>query len=267
MTNFRLSISPYKYKVNNIFTQIHRTRDCSSDEEQFSIALNELRTIFAKNSYPVKLVKSKISVFFKDDKKPPRPDQINSFCLDYNNHMVDIIAKKLVRKMKNFAPDFNINTCYRSIKISNIYSYTFKPKNELMETANCVYCFECECSAKYIGQSKRLLKVRVGEHQQKARESSIYGHIIDCKEYKKKFRIFKKQNNDQNVTVKQLEAEKQRLAMTKDQIKINYFQSHFKIIQKNFRSKQHRMDAEAFFIRMHRPKLNKQEELKFFKLF
>jgi hypothetical protein len=42
---------------------------------------------------------------------------------------------------------------------------------------------------------------------------------------------------------------------------MNYFQSHFKIIQKNFRSKQHRMDSEAFFIRMNKPSLDKQEEL------
>ena len=135
-----------------------------------------------------------------------------------------------------------------------------------METANCVYCFECECSAKYIGQSKRLLKVRVREHQQPSRESSIYRHIIGCEDYKKKFTIFKKPNNGQNVTVKQLEAEKLKLGMTKDQVKMNYFQSHFKIIQKNFRSKQHQIDADAFFIRIHRPKLNKQEELTFFKL-
>ena len=118
ITNFSQSVSPYKYKVNNIFTQLHRTRDCSSDEEQFSIALNELRTIFANNSYPSRLVESKIAIFFINDKKPPRLEKINSFCLDYNSHMVDIIAKKLVKKMKNFAPDLSINTCYRSIKIS-----------------------------------------------------------------------------------------------------------------------------------------------------
>ena len=51
ITNFKLSVSPYKYKVNNIFTQLHRCRDCSSDNEQFLIALNELRTIFARNSF------------------------------------------------------------------------------------------------------------------------------------------------------------------------------------------------------------------------
>ena len=56
----------------------------------------------------------------------------------------------------------------------------------------------------------------------------------------------KKPNNDQNLTVQQLEAEKLKLGITKDQVKLDFFQSHFKIIQKNFRSKQHRMDAELF---------------------
>ena len=142
-TNFKLSISPYKYKANNIFTELHRTRDCCFDGEQFSQALNELRNIFSRNSYPKKLVESKIKFFLSDDKKPPRQENINSFCLDYNSHMVDTLAKKLVIEMKNFAPDFAINTCFRSIKITNIYSYTHKPKSDIIDTPNCVYHFQC----------------------------------------------------------------------------------------------------------------------------
>ena len=84
--------------------------------------------------------------------------------------MVDTLAKKLVIKMKNFAPDFAINTCFRSIKITNIYSYTHKPKSDILDTPNCVYHFQCECSENYIGQSKRKLNVRIGEHQQNSRK-------------------------------------------------------------------------------------------------
>ena len=87
-TNFKLSISPYKYKVNNIFTQLHRTRDSCSDQEQFLLALDELREIFARNSYPRKIVEEKIQKFFQDDQKPPRPENIHSFTLDYNSHQV-----------------------------------------------------------------------------------------------------------------------------------------------------------------------------------
>jgi hypothetical protein len=63
------------------------------------------------------------------------------------------------------------------------------------------------------------------------------------------------------VGVKQLELQEGKLNLSKDEVKMKFFESHFKIIQKNFRSKKYRMDAEAFFIRMNRPTLNKLEEL------
>ena len=55
--------------------------------------------------------------------------------------------------------------------------------------------------------------------------------------------------------------------MTDFKLKFEYFKSHFRIAQKNFRSKWHRLEAEAFFIRMTLPKLNDQKEQEFFKLF
>ena len=70
-TNFKLSISPYKYKVNNIFTQLHRTRDSCSDQEQFLLALDELREIFARNSYPRKIVEKIQKNFSRRPKTTP----------------------------------------------------------------------------------------------------------------------------------------------------------------------------------------------------
>jgi predicted GIY-YIG superfamily endonuclease len=39
-----------------------------------------------------------------------------------------------------------------------------KPKKKPI-LKNCIYQIECECKAKYIGQTKRPLKIRVKEHQ------------------------------------------------------------------------------------------------------
>ena len=75
------------------------------------------------------------------------------------------------------------------------------------------------------------------------------------KNIRKKFNIIKKPNKDENLTGKQLEDEKEKLSLTKDQVKMKFYHSHFRVIQKNFRSKKHRMNAEAFFIRMRRPTL------------
>ena len=41
-TNYTKSVSPQRYKNGAIFTQLHRVRDCCSDETQFSICLDEL---------------------------------------------------------------------------------------------------------------------------------------------------------------------------------------------------------------------------------
>ena len=114
---------------------------------------------------------------------------------------------------------------------------------------------------------KRKLIVRVREHQQKSRETAICSHIRTCKAYKSKFKFFKNPNTDPNISENQLALEKQKVGLSNDKLKFKYFTSHFKILQKNFRSLDHRMDAEAFFIRMKQPKLNKQEELSFFELF
>ena len=142
--------------------------------------------------------------------------------------MVDTLAKKLVRKMKNFAPDFAINTCFRSIKISNIYSYTFKPKAEIPETPDCIYHFQCECSEDYIGQSKRKLIVRVREHQQKSRKTAIWSHIQSCNAYKSKFKFFKQPNTYPNIS------EKHKLGLSNDKLEFKYFTSHSGILTSKF---------------------------------
>ena len=125
---------------------------------------------------------------------------------------------------------------FRSIKISHIYSYTFKPKAEIPETPNCIYHFQCEGSEDYIGQSKRKLIVRVREYQQKSRKTAIWSHIQSCNAYKSKFKFFKKPNTDPNISEKQLAPEKQKLGLSNDKLKFKYFTSHFKILQKNFRN-------------------------------
>ena len=110
------------------------------------------------------------------------------------------------------------------------------------------------CTSSYIGQTKKKLIRRVGQHQQASRDSPICSHIMSCSTYKNKFKDFRN-------------AQKNKLSMTEFKLKFEYFKSHFRIAQKIFRSKWHRLEAEAFFIRMTLPKLNDQKEQEFFKLF
>jgi hypothetical protein len=149
----------------------------------------------------------------------------------------------------------------------HVYSYTFKPKIDKFDTANCVYHFRCACNLEYYGQCKRQLKVRIREHQQPSRKQAICLHISKCETYKRQYKFFRQPNNDPNITVSQLEIEKYNSQLSNEKLQFEYFKSHFKIVQKNFRSKRHRMAAEAFYIRMNRPKLNEQKEQELFQLF
>jgi hypothetical protein len=91
--------SPYKYKANNIFTQLHQTRDCCYDEEQFSQALSKLCDLFARNSYPKKLVGSKI--FYLIIKTPLDKKILTHFALITIATLdtVETLAKKLDIKL------------------------------------------------------------------------------------------------------------------------------------------------------------------------
>ena len=47
--------------------------------------------------------------------------------------------------------------------------------------SNLVYRFKCHgCNAQYVGESKRHLKTRLGEHKQRSRESAIKDHNLQC---------------------------------------------------------------------------------------
>ena len=58
-----------KYLKGNIFTALHRERDACSTPQIFMESLEELKTVFYRNSYPMALVEARIKRFLADDKK------------------------------------------------------------------------------------------------------------------------------------------------------------------------------------------------------
>ena len=143
-------------------------------------SLEDLRAIFPKNNYPSWHVEQKSKSLLENDKKPPREENLHTFCLDYNFHRLHFHAKQLIKKVKQITPDISINLCHRSIKISQLFFYTFKPINETFTFTNCIYKFRCFLSSSYIDQSCRPLKKRAQEHQEHSKSSGILEH---CKIY------------------------------------------------------------------------------------
>lgn len=160
--------------------------------------------------------------------------------------------------MKKVTPDISINLCYRSIKISEIYSHTFKPIRDKFNINNCVYKFACVCSSTYIGQSKRKLKKRSEEHNQPSKSLGVVEHIQSCEFYKTRKKAFMEDFKNLPKPLKLTELQKEN----------EFYKSHFSILQKNFRNVFERLRSEAYYIRMFRPKLNIQTNTqKYFQLF
>ena len=161
--------------------------------------------------------------------------------------------------MKRITPDIKINLCYRSRKIHQLYSYTYKPiPKDIFSCTSCVYKFQCFCSSTYIGHTGRMLKVRAKEHKQSSKSLGVLEHITTCEFYKNREKLFLEENKNLLKPLKLTELQKQN----------EFYKSHFSIVQKNFRSKFDRLKSEAYYIRMFRPDLNIQVNTqKYFKLF
>ena len=126
------------------------------------------------------------------------------------------------------------------------------------ETANVVYKFQCTCKdcSAYIGQTELPLIERIKQHNQYCHARGIYFHIQECEIYKRKLESLLNENGNPSPN-----SDKHH------ELEIDFLKSHFTVLEKNFATYFERMDAEAYFIRSHRPKLNEQKQHRYFSLY
>ena len=190
MTNFEQSISSPKYKKGAILTNLHRAFDASSSKEIFMETLEELKKIYGRNSYPSALVNSKINIFLANSEKPERKPTNHTIVLEYQSPLIEHSICDLTRRMSKMLPDFQVNVAYRVIKISKLFSHLAKPETDVFEKSNVSYCYKCPCQEKYIGQTLRMLKTRIREHQMPSSYSNINLHILEREKYKNEAQLF-----------------------------------------------------------------------------
>ena len=82
--------------------------------------------------------------------------------------------------------------------------------------------------------------------------------MLTCDTYKTRTKLF----------MEEFKNLPKHLKLTELQKEIEFYKSHFSILQKNFRNVYERLRSEAFYIRMYRPNLNIQTNTwKYFCLF
>ena len=159
-----------------------------------------MKNIYIENNYPQNLILRKISELksrkfepsqfrkIRDEEIKNHPERNCNISLTYTSPRCETIAKKLLRCVKKVTPEFSINFCWRTIKMSSMTSPKLKNQVPTILKNGCIYKFTCaeECRKEYIGESKRLLKTRIGEHFQESRldESAIGEHTSECQFFK-----------------------------------------------------------------------------------
>jgi hypothetical protein len=70
------------------------------------------------------------------------------------------------------------------IKLSKVILPRLKPKTDYFYSANVVYKFDCPCLSAYIGETSKLLELRIFKHRTD-KQSHILQHINHCEKFKK----------------------------------------------------------------------------------
>ena len=139
ISNFQHSVMSMKYLKGNIFTALHRERHACSTHEIFLKSLEELKDVFHRNSYPIRLIESRINFFLSNDQKPEREPSDITLVFDYTSPHIEQYICRLARRMSNILSNFRVNIAYRTIKVTKMFSCHAKQKIELKEQNNIVY--------------------------------------------------------------------------------------------------------------------------------
>ena len=225
----------------------------SSTENNLNESLKKLKEKFLLNEYPEHIIDDKIR-FIKNTKfqsnskkdsyakeKQENPERNHTFILPYSNTGIEHITKLIQQSIKKTTPDFKINFAFKSSKISSFLLTNIKPNLEDLERSAVVYRFNCPCGASYIGETVRILKLRINEHNQKSRPSEIHTHISQCQIY-------------QDNLPKHIDSKKTTYNF--------HLHSKFEILSKNQYNYHSRINTESILITLLEPTLNKQNTFK-----
>ena len=168
---------------------------CSSWVE-FDKEVNFLLAYFRDNGYPThvvyKVLNKYLTSHFKDKVNNFNVSKLKFYCkLPFlNNPASNFIKKDLGKILRMCYPHMDIRFVFSNSRtIQGLVNH--KEKNPTFLTSGLVYLYKCgACGATYIGQSKKCLKTRVGEHfgistrtgepLVRPPQSSIRDHIEIC---------------------------------------------------------------------------------------
>ena len=156
------------FKQNSISTLLHHGFTICSNWQNFHHEISFLVQYFKNNSYPSSLFNKYLKDFLNSKFQPPQPKTTVNKLLMYasipfvHNNDFKLQLEKTIMKM---FPALDIRLVSQNPKkLGSLFQY--KDKLPTLMRSLVVYCFTCpKCKVgKYVGATKRLLKVRIDSH-------------------------------------------------------------------------------------------------------
>ena len=164
------SFVPFNFKTNIISCLVYRAFRICSRSTLFENELSFLKEYFLKNGFTCKIIDNVIrkTLFNIYHSKPveiscsKNPVYIR---LEYLGFVSNVLKRKLSILINKFYPQIQPKFIFNS---SNSIGHLFNYKDKLppLLVSNVIYKFTCgQCSAAYIGETQKQLRVRVCQHR------------------------------------------------------------------------------------------------------
>ena len=257
MTNYKTAVSPKSYKIGAFVGELYRSHHSTTTDEARDRAIEKSKEIFLKNQYPLNLLEQKISEVrnrnfqksnYAENRKADleNPDfEHYNLSLSYTSLRCSNVATSIYKIINQFTPNFKLKITFTTIKLDSIIHPRLKPQKNYYQNCNLCYKYICECDASYIGETQQLLHTRIKNHRT-SKSSVLHEHILECSTYQQSF--FDVLGVDQDNAT--------------DKEKLEFFEGHFTIVEKNLIHKNTRKIFEGMLICMDKPTLNRQKEHK-----
>ena len=188
------SFVPSFYKTNFIKCLIYRAFRICSTENGFLSEIDFLRSYFCQNKFPLFLLNRvfRESLCFLYNCKPPVitvPKRDVFLKIPFLGIQSFRMKRRLKSVIEHFYPQVNARIIFQSSNsIQNFFK--FKDRIPLSLASSVVYQYTCrQCSATYIGETEKQLKVRISQHEgisfrtnrplSSFDSSKIYEHAFD----------------------------------------------------------------------------------------
>ena len=190
------SFIPFRFKVNSIYTLLHRAYHVSSSYLNFHEEINFLSGFFCNNGYPKHLFDSCVSKFLnkKYDNLATQPelslDQDFFFSLPYFGVQSEKLKTELLCLMEKYFPSIKFRAILTNrFTIGSLFQHKDKLPDHMR--SSIIYSYGCpQCGSRYVGSSSRNFYIRVREHAGLSyrtgvplscpSQSSIRDHATSC---------------------------------------------------------------------------------------